>query len=137
MPELLHEIEVRPAFYDVDPMAVVWHGNYVRYFELARAALMEKFNYGYEQMRESGYLWPIVDLRVKYVKPATLNQPLKVRAEITEFESRLRVEYLITSGISGDKVTKGYTLQVAVDAKTMELQYVCPKILWERLGVSP
>ena len=137
MPELFHEIEVRPAFYDVDPMAVVWHGNYVRYFELARAALMEKFNYGYEQMRESGYFWPIVDLRVKFVKPATLNQPLKVRAEITEFESRLRVEYLITSGISGDKVTKGYTLLVAVDAKTMELQYVCPKILWERLGVSP
>ena len=137
MPELFHEIEIRPAFYDVDPMAVVWHGNYVRYFELARAALMEKFNYGYERMRESGYLWPVVELRVKYVKPATLNQPLKVRAEITEFENRLRVEYAITSSVSGDKVTRGHTLQVAVDAKTMELQDVCPKILWDCLGVAP
>jgi acyl-CoA thioester hydrolase len=34
-------------------------------------------------------------------------------------------------------MTKGYTIQVAVDAQTMEMQYVCPKILWERLGVSP
>ena len=106
MPELFHEIEIRPAFYDLDPMAVVWHGNYVRYFELARTALMERLGYGYEAMRESGYFWPVVDMRVKYMRPATLNQPLKVRAEITEFESRLRVEYVITSGISGEKVTK-------------------------------
>lgn len=137
MPELFNEIEIHPAFYDLDPMAVVWHGHYVKYFELARAALMERFGYGYEAMRESGYVWPVVGLWVKFVRPATLHQPLKVRAEITEFESRLRVEYVITSGISGEKVTKGYTLQVAVDAKTLELQYVCPKILWERLGVSP
>lgn len=137
MPDLSHEIEVQPTFYDLDPMAVVWHGNYVKYFELARAALLRKFGYDYEDMRASGYFWPVVDMRIKYVKPATLNQPLKVRAEITEYESRLRVEFLITSAISGDKVTKGYTIQVAVDAKTMELQYVCPKILWEKLGVSP
>ena len=39
MPELVHEIEVKPAFFDLDPMAVVWHGNYVKYFEHARSAL--------------------------------------------------------------------------------------------------
>ena len=75
MPELVHEIEVRPAFYDLDPMAVVWHGHYVKFFELARTALMQHFNYDYEQMRESGYLWPVVDMRLKYVRPATLHQP--------------------------------------------------------------
>lgn len=137
MPELFHEIEVKPAFFDLDPMAVVWHGNYVKYFEYARSALLQKFNYDYEQMRESGYLWPVVDMRIKYMRPATLHQPLKVRAEITEYESRLRVEFLIRNAATGEKLTKGYTIQVAVDAQTLELQYVCPKILWERLGVSP
>ncbi len=137
MPELFHQIEVRPAFYDLDPLEVVWHGNYVKFFELARTALMDRLGYGYEAMRESGYIWPVVDMRVKFIRPAKLQQPLKVRAEITEFESRLRVEYLITDGTSGEKVTKGYTLQVAVDAKTMALQYVCPKILWDHLGVTP
>lgn len=136
MPDLSHEIEVRPAFFDVDPMAVVWHGNYVKYFELVRAALMDRLGYGYKEMRDSGYLWPIVDLRVKYVRPAMLGQPLTVRAEITEFENRLRVEYAI-SDQAGEKVTKGYTIQVAVDARTHELQYVCPKILWDKLGVTP
>lgn len=137
MPELFHEIDVKPAFFDLDPMAVVWHGNYVKFFEYARSALLQKFNYDYEEMRASGYLWPVVDMRIKYMRPASLHQPLRVRAEITEYESRLRVDFLIRNALTGEKMTKGYTIQVAVDAQTMEMQYVCPKILWERLGVSP
>ncbi|MBL8909409.1 MAG: acyl-CoA thioesterase [Archangium sp.] len=116
-------------------MNVVWHGHYVKFFEVARSELMQKFNYDYMAMRESGFFWPIVDMRIKFVRPAALHQLLKVKATITEFESRLRVEYRITSGT--ETVTKGYTIQVAVDANTMEMQWVCPKILWERLGVSP
>jgi acyl-CoA thioester hydrolase len=137
VPDLVHELEVRPAFFDVDPMSVVWHGHYVKYFELARSALMARFDYDYAQMRESGYLWPIVDMHIKYLRPATLQQPLTVRAEITEFENRLRVKYLVTSAQTGERLTRGHTLQVAVDARTHELQYVCPKVLWERLGVVP
>jgi acyl-CoA thioester hydrolase len=137
VPELFHEIDVKPAFFDLDPMAVVWHGNYVKFFEYARSALLQKFNYDYEEMRASGYLWPVVDMRIKYMRPASLHQPLRVRAEITEYESRLRVDFVIRNALTGEKMTKGYTIQVAVDAQTMEMQYVCPKILWERLGVSP
>ena len=136
MPELSAEIEVRPAFYDVDPMAVVWHGNYVRFFEQARSALMRSFEYDYEQMRASGFYWPIVDLRIKFVRPTTLNELLKVRATIVEFESRLRVDYRITSS-SGATVTKGHTIQVAVAIDTLEMLYVCPSILWDKLGVRP
>jgi acyl-CoA thioester hydrolase len=135
-PELTHEIEVRPAFYDVDPMSVVWHGHYVKFFELARSALLSKYDYDYHQMRESGFFWPIVDLRIKFVRPTALQQLLRVRATITEFESRLRVDYRITSE-TGDVVTKGHTIQVAVNADTLEMQWVCPKILWDKLGVSP
>lgn len=137
MSELFHEIEVRPAFYEVDPMAVVWHGHYVKYFELARMALMRRFDYDYQHMYDSGYFWPIVDMRLRYVKSAHLNQSLIVRAEITEYESRLKVDYLITSAADGERLTKGYTIQVAVDVKTKQLQYVCPSVLWEKLGVSP
>lgn len=137
MADLSHEIEVHPAFFELDPMAVVWHGHYVKYFELARSALMQRFEYDYEQMRQSGYFWPVVDLRLKYIRPAGLHQKLKVRASITEFENRLRIEYLITSVATHEKLTRGSTTQVAVDAKSMELQYVCPRILWERLGVCP
>lgn len=137
MPELFIDYEVRPAFFDVDPMAVVWHGHYVRYFELARQALMERFGYSYLEMRDSGFMWPVVDLRLKYVKSAVLGQRLIVRAEITEWENRLKVDYRITDAASGEKLTVGHTIQVAVAMNTNELQYVCPPVLWEKLGVTP
>lgn len=136
-PDLSHEIEVVPAFYDIDPMEIVWHGHYVKYLELARSALLAKFDYDYPRMRDSGYGWPIVDMRLKYVRPAVFAQKLKVRAEIMEWENRLRIEYRIRDAATGTKLNQAYTIQVAVDMATREMCYVCPPVLWERLGVSP
>lgn len=134
---LSHEIEITPAFYDIDVMEVVYHGHYVRFLELARSALLGKFDYDYPRMRESGYAWPVVDMRLKYVRPATFGQVLKVRATITEWENRLRIEYLVRDAATGQKVTSAYTLQVAVDIGTRAMCFVCPPVLWERLGVAP
>jgi acyl-CoA thioester hydrolase len=135
-PDLSHEIEVVPAFYDIDPMEIVWHGHYVKYLELARSALLARFDYDYPKMRESGYAWPIVDMRLKYVRSAVFGQCLKVRAEIVEWENRLRIDYLIRDAATGQKLNKASTIQVAVDLATREMLYVCPPILLERLGVT-
>ena len=136
-PDLSHETEVVPAFFDIDPMEIVWHGHYVKYLEVARTALLGKFEYDYPRMRASGYAWPIVDLRLKYVRPAELGQRLIVRAEIVEWENRLRIQYRIRDAESGRKLTEATTTQVAVDLATREMLYVCPAVLWQRLGVQP
>ena len=44
------ETEVSAEFFDVDAMQVVWHGNYVKYLEIARCALLDKIGYGYKEM---------------------------------------------------------------------------------------
>ena len=134
-PDLSHEIEVVPAFFDIDPMEIVWHGHYVKYLELARSALLDRFDYGYSRMRASGYAWPIVDMRLTYVRPAELGQRLIVRAEIVEWENRLRITYRIRDAVSSRKLTEASTIQVAVDLSTREMLYVCPPVLWQRLGV--
>jgi acyl-CoA thioester hydrolase len=134
-PSLVHEIEVTPAFFDIDVMEIVWHGHYVKYLEMARCALLSKFNYDYPQMRASGYAWPIVDMRLKYVRPATYGRPLIVRAEIVEWENRLRINYLLRDKESGAKLTTAHSIQVAVNMATREMCFVCPPVLWERLGV--
>jgi acyl-CoA thioester hydrolase len=136
-PVLSHEIEVVPPFFDIDMMDIVWHGHYVKYLELARCALLEKFDYGYVRMRESGYGWPIVDLRLRYSRPATFGQRLLVHAEIVEWENRLKMNYAIRDATSGAKIHVATSIQVAVDLATREMQYVCPRVLWDRLGVSP
>ena len=136
-PELSHEIRIVPAFHDIDSMDVVWHGHYVKYLELARCALLDKFDYGYTRMRESGYAWPIVDLRMKYSGPASFDQPLVVRAEIVEWESRLKMDYTIRDARTGKRIHRATSIQVAVDMATSQMQYVCPRVLWDRLGVAP
>lgn len=134
---LVCEVEVTPAFFDIDLMEVVWHGHYVKFMEVARSALMGQLNYGYAQMRESGYAWPVVDMRLKFVRPAVLGQKLKVRAEIVEWENRLKIDFLITDAQTGERLTKAHTIQVAVDMAKGQMCYVCPPVLWERLGVNP
>src|SRR6218665_4026027 len=100
-PDLSFEIELAPAFHDLDPMNIVWHGNYPKYLEIARCALLARFNYDYPQMRDSGYAWPIVDMRLKYVRSAAFQQKLIVRAEIVEWENRLKIEYQIRDAATG------------------------------------
>ncbi|TNJ34668.1 acyl-CoA thioesterase [Arenimonas terrae] len=135
--DLAAEIELTPAFHDLDPMEVVWHGHYMKYLELARCALLLRFDYDYPQMRESGYLWPIVDLRTKYVRSARFGQRLKVRAQIVEWENRLKIDYLISDAASGEVITRAHSIQVAVDLRTGEMCFASPPVLLERLGIAP
>ena len=134
--ELSHEIELTPAFHDLDPMEVVWHGNYVRYLEIARCALLARFDYDYPQMRASGYAWPVVDMRLKYVRPLVYGQRVRLRARIVEWENRLKIDYRMTDADSGEKLNEAWTIQVAVGLDSGEMCYVCRPVLWEKLGVE-
>lgn len=136
LPELSFEVALSPTFHDCDPMHVVWHGNYFKYFEVARCALLQRYDYDYPQMRESGYLWPVVDARVKYIRPLLYGQQLMVRATITEWENRLKIVYEIRDAGTEQVLTRAHTIQVAVDAATNEMLYLCPSVLWDRLGVE-
>lgn len=130
------EIEVEVPFHDLDPIGIVWHGHYVRYLELARCALLERLGYNYDHMATSGYAWPVIDLQLRYIKGAIFKQRLKVHAEIVEWENRLKINYLISDAANGRRMTKGYTVQVAVDIKTREMQLQSPKVLLDKLGIN-
>jgi acyl-CoA thioester hydrolase len=127
------DIVIKAQFYDLDPMQVVWHGNYARFFEEARCALLDRIGYNYPQMSESGYLWPIVDMRTKFVRPIRFAQEVRVTASLQEYENRLRIAYRITDAASGEVLTKGETIQVAVLEASRELCLECPPALTERV----
>ena len=133
MPELTATIDVEVPFHDVDSMQVAWHGHYVKYFELARCALLRRFDYDYPQMQTSGYLWPIVECHLKYVRPALYGQKLSVQASLLEYENRIKIAYQIRDIESGERMTKEHTIQVAVDAATRELQFVSPPVVFRKL----
>ncbi len=130
------EIDIEIPFHDVDMMEVVWHGHYAKYFEIARCALLEKIDYSYRQMRDSGYLWPVIDLSMRYIKPAVFGQIISVQAAIVEWENRLKINYLIIDKRTGSRLTKGYSIQVAVNRQTNEMCFESPAVLLEKLGVT-
>ena len=131
------EVIIEIPFHDVDVMKVAWHGHYVKYFEIARCALLDAIDYNYPQMEASGYGWPVIDLRVRYAQPLRFQQKIRVIATLAEWENRLKVDYLIEDAQTGQRLTKGYTVQVAVDMQNGEMQFVSPEILFDKLGLQP
>jgi acyl-CoA thioester hydrolase len=131
------ETETQVQFFDLDPMEVVWHGHYVKYLEIARGALLDSIGYNYPEMRDSGYLWPVIDLQIRYIAPARFGARLNLRAEIVEWENRLKIEYLISEASSGKRLTRASTTQVAVEIATGEMCFASPAVLAERLKVTP
>lgn len=127
------EATLTAQFYDLDPMQVVWHGNYPRFLELGRCALLERIGYNYAEMRASGYLWPIVDMRLKYIRPIVLDQQMRIEATLVEYENRLRVAYRILDAVTGEVLTKASTIQLAVLADSGETCLECPPALTERV----
>lgn len=131
--QLSASVDIEVPFHDVDAMNVAWHGHYVKYFELARCVLLRRFDYDYPQMQASGYLWPIVECHLKYVRPALYGQNLQVEATLVEYENRIKIAYVIRDKTSGERLTKGYTTQVAVNAARRELQFISPPIVLANL----
>ena len=125
---------IQPEFYDLDPMNVVWHGNYVRYFEVARCVLLQRIGYTYEDMQRSGYAWPIVDLRLRCYRPLRFAQKFDVQVAIVEWENRLKMTYLLTDQATGARLARGHTVQVAVDLASEEMLWETPPILRAKLA---
>lgn len=127
-------VDIKVPFFDIDMMHVVWHGHYVKYLEEARCALLESMEYGYAAMRDSGYAWPVIDLQLRYMNPAAFGQRLTVRAELVEWESRLKIHYLIQDAETGTRLTRASSVQVAVAIDTGAMQLSSPDCLLQAVA---
>lgn len=127
--------ELTIPFHDVDAMGVVWHGHYLKYFEHARTKLLQSFHYDYPAMRDSGYIWPIIECKCRYIKPITYGMTITIHAKVTEYEHRLKIDYVIRNE-ENKRLTKGHTIQVAVEHDTQVMCLVSPQVLLDKLGVT-
>ncbi len=119
-------------FHDVDSAGVVWHGNYFKYFEHARSALLRRLDYDVPQMFASGYAWPVIESHCRHIAPLRYGDTIRVTARLLEAELRLKIGFDIRS-VDGLKIARGHTIQVAVDLKTSEMCLGSPPILMQQL----
>ena len=127
------EAETTVEFFHLDPMGVVWHGNYVDFFELGRRALLEQIGYCYEEMKDSGYAFPIIEISAKYVGSLKFRDRARIKAILLEYENRLKIQYEIRNAGTGVVTTKGVSTQMAIDLKMGESCFVCPRALADKV----
>jgi acyl-CoA thioester hydrolase len=123
------ETELVIEFHDLDPMKVVWHGNYIKLFETGRRALLDKVGYDYYEMEKSGYAFPVIEVSAKFLGSLRFKDTAVIKAVLVEYENRLRIEYEIRNAKTGLVTTRGLTTQMAVNMNTNESCFVCPKEL--------
>ena len=127
------EYELKVSFEDLDPMSIVWHGNYMRYMEQARCNMLEKLNYTYMDIKDDGYAYPVAKMKVKYIKPAFFGDILTVKTEVISIEPTLEIKYIIHNKKTGDKIFEAYTMQIAIDYEKKQSVYYPPKRLIEAI----
>jgi len=130
------EAEITVEFYDLDPMRIVWHGNYINYFEIGRRMLLEKLGCDYYEMEKTGYAFPVIEVSAKYLDSLRFKDRAIVKAILVEYENRLRIKYEIRNAQTGVITTKGVSTQMAYNMKTNDSCFVCPQILLERVEAA-
>ena len=121
------EYEFKISFEDLDPMWVVWHGNYIRYMEQARCDMLSKLNYTYTDMHKDNYAYPIAKMKVKYVKPAKFDEVLVMKSELLSVEPTMEIKYKLFNKETGEKLFEAKTMQIAIDTNLKQSVYKAPK----------
>ena len=124
-------IQRRVHFNETDVMGIVWHGNYLKYFEEASAELGRKCGLSYHDYYEAKIHAPIVQTHVDYHKPLILEEKFTVEASYVWSEgARLHTEFTISRENQSIAVT-GYTVQMFISGETKE-PFLVPPAVFEK-----
>lgn len=126
--------DIRVRFSEVDMMGVVWHGNYVRYFEDGREAFCKKYELNYLDALDEGLASPVVKMDVNYKKSLRYNEPAYIDTVFKNSDAaKIEYEYRIYKQETSELITVGHTMQVFLD-KRGELMLTTPPsfIAWKK-----
>ncbi len=77
-----YETTLKVRYYECDPMGIVHHSNYLRYFECARDEMIASWGYSIEQCQADGLTFPLVNAQLRFHRPALSGDTLRITAEI-------------------------------------------------------
>ncbi len=126
-------IEIR--FNECDPLGIVWHGNYVNYFQEGREAFGKKYNLSYLDMFQKGFATPIIHLQTDFKKTLQYKDVALVETTLRSTPAaKIIFDYIIKNEKTGDLVCRGTTTQVFVTGTKMELSLTVPEVFaqWKK-----
>jgi acyl-CoA thioester hydrolase len=117
--ELAEVARVRVIYGDTDQMGMVYYGNYLRYFEIARNEFLRRIGAPYRAFEEAhGLMLPVVEANVRYRRPARYDDELAIYAAIPEVRgASARFSYEIRRLPDGEPLVEGHTVHACIDGE--------------------
>jgi acyl-CoA thioester hydrolase len=113
-----HGCRLRSLYADTDRSQVVYHSNFLRYFEFGRASLMRDTGYSYKAIEAGGTIYPIIQVGVSYYSPVHYDDLMCIYTRPAELERvKLRFDYVITHEGSQAIACTGFTRHCAVNGR--------------------
>jgi acyl-CoA thioester hydrolase len=129
------EVQMTVPFHDLDPMQVVWHGNYLKYFDVTRSALFDSLGVDlYGIQKNSSLIYPVIRTSIKYIHPLRHQDVFICKATMVEARFKVVVDFEIRLAETGKVCTEGRGEQVAVKLPEMELLLGIPADVRKALG---
>jgi len=114
------EIHIRVRYGETDRMGFVYYGNYATYFEVARVEALRNLGINYKDMEDGGVSLPVLDFKIKYIKPAFYDELLTIKIQILELPGvRIKFNYE-TENEEGRLLNIAETTLVFVNTATMK-----------------
>ena len=106
--------QVRVRYAETDQMAVAYHGNYLPWFEMARTTLLREHGLPYRQLEAEGYFLPVLEIGIRYQRPARYDDVLTVVARLVEKPLlKIRIEYEVFRDT--ELLCTGFTVHAFID----------------------
>jgi acyl-CoA thioester hydrolase len=131
-PVLTENANILVKFNEADPLGIVWHGHYVRYFEDGREAFGEKYGLRYLDIYKEGYTVPVVNVQCNYKRSLRYGDRVIVETTyINTAAAKVKFEYKLYNAATGELVADGSSLQVFLDVPGSSLQLTIPPFFQE------
>ncbi len=132
------KIEINVRFNEADPLGIVWHGHYIRYFEDGREAFGNEYGIGYLDFYRQGVIIPIVSIQCDFKRSLKYGEKVIVETIYQPCEAaKLKFEYRLFNAATNQLVATGTSVQVFLSKETSVLQLTNPPFFeaWKKKHV--
>jgi len=137
--ELVCETEIRVRFNEADPLGIVWHGHYIRYFEDGREDFGNRYGVGYLDFFKHGLVVPVVNVDCSFKRSLRYGDTVMVETRFIPCDAaKIQFRYRLYNKKTKDLVATGSSVQVFLDKEESQLQLMNPPFFeeWKKKFLS-
>jgi len=126
-------VRIRAIYADTDAMGIVYHTNYIRWFEIGRIELLRKMGITYSEVEKDGFYLPVTRVYCHYHLPAHYDEIVLVETRIAYLKrASIKFTYLIWDESRENLLTEGYTIHACTDRDGKIIRV--PSVITDKIG---